>query len=433
MQNFKIVTYGCTFNRGDSLKIKNLLVKEGWRYTNSENASVVIVNTCAVKLSTQTKTLYFIKDLIENRKKNQFIVVTGCLPQINKEIFEKIKRQLKPNKGIIVHPFSISKISQLVTKRNVFEYRKNVNLKLRDKSDINPFVDSNLRRTIIQISEGCNNRCAYCCTTNARGNLICFDKDQILKQINHLIKIGVREFFLTSQDLGNYNYEGHKLHDLLKEISKLEGNIKIRLGMINPDYFKKHLGEFQEVFLDERYYRFLHIPIQSASNNVLKSMKRKYDIELVNSIIKTFRKIDERFSISTDIIVGFPTEKESDFDKTKSWIEKWKPQVLNISKYSTRPNTLAKKMKQLDSKVIKKRSKIVSEAYKKYLKHNFDQWLDWSGEVFINEYHPKKEFEYMGRNNYYVPIVCQKGEMWTKQKVKIVGSLNHSLIGKKVD
>ncbi|MHA1563333.1 MAG: tRNA (N(6)-L-threonylcarbamoyladenosine(37)-C(2))-methylthiotransferase, partial [Promethearchaeota archaeon] len=424
MKSYFIITYGCTFNQGDSLKIEKILGDFGFYKKQINNADLVIINTCAVKLSTESKILNYISHLVQ-KFPSKYYIITGCLPQIDKKIYDKIEKMIF-DKGFILNIHDIPNLLNILFKN------ENFNQKLpnyKDKSNIIPKINSKSPISIIQISEGCNNNCAYCCTTNARGNLHSFDSKLIMKQLKILISQGIKEFHITSQDLGNYDYEGKKLHSLLKEISLLKGSIHFRLGMINPDYLIKYYSEFQQIFSDKRFYRFLHIPIQSGSNKILKKMKRNYSIEEVETIFSKLKKFDKRFRIGTDIIVGFPSESEEDYDLTENFIKKWKPSILNISKYTVRPNTEAKNYHQLNSQIIKERSKKLSMVFSNYSEILNKQWDGWEGDVFYNEYRENVQFSYMGRNLYYIPVLSKNAVVGQSKNIKITGYLNHSLIG----
>ncbi|XEO77919.1 tRNA-2-methylthio-N(6)-dimethylallyladenosine synthase [Candidatus Lokiarchaeum ossiferum] len=426
--SYCIHTYGCTFNAGDSLKIAQILNDHHFYKETLENSDYVIINTCAVKHSTEIKIISEIRKLVSTYPDKSFII-TGCLPLIDLKVENLITELIKP-KGFILHPHKIGNIIDIIKNGGNSEKIDQKFTPMRDKSCLDiDFSSYGKNSAIIQISEGCNNHCTYCCTTNARGNLVSFNFDNIVAQVSKLAFSGVKEFFFTSQDLGNYKFEGKKLHDLLNAITKIEGEFLIRLGMLNPDYLINNLTEFKEIFNDPRFYRFLHIPIQSASNMVLSNMRRHYSIEQVDSIIKEFQKFDPLFSFGTDIIVGYPTEQENDYQKTKEFISEWQPQVLNISKYTVRPNTDAKKLKQLPSQIIKKRSQDLSKVYLNYSKKKNHGWLNWKGEVFVNEFKKDQKYPYMGRNLYYVPVLCKEAKLGQKISLKIIDFINHSLIG----
>lgn len=427
-QTYSIITFGCTFNLADSLKIENILTKHSFRKVDQKKSEIMIINTCAVKHATEAKIVSLIKKQIVSFPEKHFII-TGCLPQINTEL-ENDLVNLIGERGFILHPHEIFCVYEKILQK-FLDKKKEIFFpdNYRDKSSLFPIIHNHLQPGIIQISEGCNNSCAYCCTRIARGSLVSFNFEDILHQIKSLYSMGIKEFHLTSEDLGNYNYKGKELHDLLEEISNIKGEMHFRLGMLNPDYLAANLTNYLKIFEDKRFFRFIHVPIQSASNDVLQKMRRNYNIETVEKIINRIKLFDENFTFSTDIITGFPTETQSDHEKTINFIQKWRPRVLNISKYSVRPNTEAKRMKQLKSQVIKDRSRDFSKIYNEYLGNLNEEWINWEGDVFFNKYQKNLEYPFGGRNLYYLPIISGQGILGLSRKVKIVDALNHSLIG----
>lgn len=406
------------------MKIEALLRKQKYCKTSEiESSDIIIINTCAVKHATETKILHYIFD-IRKQYPDKRMIVTGCLPQIGKKMYQKIKSQIHPD-DLILKPAEIHNIIL-----SLGESLKTDDILHKPEIIPAPFKNGNIG--IIQISEGCNNSCTYCCTTIARGKLISFNPKIILNQIKSLYLDGINNFFLTSQDLGNYNYSGYTLVDLLTDISNLQGNFQIRLGMLNPDYLIKKIDPFLRIFIDKRFYRFIHMPIQSGSNRILQLMRRNYKIEEIEQIIKKFKKFDRNFTFSTDIIVGFPSETINDFQDSVNFINQWKPFNLNISKYSVRPNTLAKKMKQLPSQDIKKRSKYLDEVYKHYSHLLRMNWIGWEGKVFVSDSNilNSNDNGYLTRNLYNIPIFIESGKIGTVSHIKIVKIIGNKIIGK---
>jgi MiaB-like tRNA modifying enzyme len=426
--SYSIRTFGCTHNQSDSLKIEQILISKGLKQVEIENADLIIINTCAVKQATDSK-IFEIINQISYKYSSKLIAITGCLPFISHNNLHKIILALR-NKGFIIHPNGINLFFEQLLQFCNGEYKnqENISTFCYDKSLLNPKIEDNNKIGIVQISEGCNNNCSYCCTKNARGKLISFNHTSIIEQIRFLLNNGIKEIHLTSQDLGNYNFNGMKLHDLLKSVLQIDEEFYIRLGMLNPEYVIKNVKEFVELFNDKRLFRFLHIPIQSASNNILQKMNRHYKIERVKEIIDSFNQFDSNFSFSTDIIVGFPTETEEDHKISLSFIKKWKPRNLNISKFSPRPHTKAKQLPQLRSETIKKRSLDFTQLFKEYSTLLDKKWIDWIGEVFFDEYRKSAEYPYMGRNLYYIPILSKEGEIGVKKRVRITQKKNFSFI-----
>ncbi len=274
---------------------------------------------------------------------------------------------------------------------------------------------------ITEIASGCLGACAYCIVKFARGNLKSRKIEEILKEIENSLKDGCKEIWITSQDCGCYGLDIQmNLADLLRQIVEINGDFKIRVGMMNPNHMKPILGELIEIYKNPKIYKSIHIPVQSGSDKILKSMRRGYKVKNFEKIVKEFRKIFPNITLSTDIIVGFPSEKESDFKETIEMIKRVRPDIVNISKFAPRPRTKAKRMKQLDNMVIKKRSKRLADLVRKIGMEKNKEWLSKECEILVTE-KGKRKNQLMGRNEYYKPVIFEgkKNVMGKFLKVKI--------------
>lgn len=344
-------TYGCQANISDSELIAGILTKSDYNYklVDSESeADLILVNSCSVKNSTQSKILDYIKKYYFKKK----IAVGGCLPKALD------LRQRFPKLISIFDTNSLFKVPQILKEhKDAFSNEKELkilNLKIRKNKSI----------AIIPIAEGCLNSCTYCATKLARGNLKSYRIKDIKKEFEKALKEGCKKIYLTSQDNGCYGFDlKTNLVELLKELTSLKGDYIIRVGMMNPFYLKKLLPDLTQIYKSKKIIKFLHIPLQSGSDKILKDMKRSYKVKDFKFIVTEFRKLFPQITIATDVIVGYPTETEEDFEKTYNLIKELKPQVLNISKFSSRLKTEASKLKQLKSKIIDARSKKLSKLY----------------------------------------------------------------------
>jgi MiaB/RimO family radical SAM methylthiotransferase len=202
----------------------------------------------------------------------------------------------------------------------------------------------------------------------------------------------------------------------------------IRVGMMNPMYMSRIKQELIESYDNEKVFKFLHIPVQSGSNKVLNDMKRGHTSETFREIVKKTKDRFENFTISTDIIVGFPSETEEDFQKTLSLLDETKPDVVNLSKYSARPGTDAAELKQIDAAEIKRRSKIIFEQINKISMESNKKWIGWKGKVLFDE---NTEEGIKGRNYAYKPIsVQEKVNIGDSHMVEIIDATRKRLIGK---
>ena len=352
-------TYGCTANKADELTMRTLLKEKFDFIENIEKSDIIIILTCGVKGSTQNKIFHKL-ETIKNDFPSKRVIVAGCLPKIITKKFEKYFPDFS-----LIGPYQINDILDITEK--ILNGKKVIDLKFKkNECTISKIVN---KKHPIVIASGCLNKCAYCATKIAKGNLNSFPIKKIIKNVEHSIENGAEKIFLTATDTSAYGKDiGTDLIELLKKIIKIKKDFKIRIGMMNPDNVLNFLDELIEIYKDSRIIKFIHIPIQSGSDKVLKEMRRNYKVNDFKKIIKKFRRHIPDIIISTDIICGFPTETKKDFEKTLNLIKEVKPEVLNISKFYPRPGTEAKKMKQLSTKEIKERSKELSTLYEKLKK-----------------------------------------------------------------
>ena len=270
---------------------------------------------------------------------------------------------------------------------------------------------------IIPISSGCKGNCTYCLTKKARGNLQSYDPNLILKRVRKASAQGVKEIWLTSQDNGAYGLDiNTTLPELLKKILEIPGNHKIRLGMANPNFIIKYIDELIPIFKNKKMFKFLHIPIQSGNDEVLRRMNRKYSAKDWIEIVERFRAEIPDITIATDIICGFPGETETQFRDTIYIVEKYEPDVVNRSKFWKRPGTPAATMKQTPGSEIKKRSAWLTNSFSWVIFQKNKKWMNWEGKILINE--KGKEDSWVGRNFSYRPVIV-KGNYKIGQTIKV--------------
>lgn len=407
MKKVFIKTYGCSFNQADSENMAGLLLKSKNFdiVDNEDKADLVIINSCTVKNNAETK---FWRD-VNNIKKPK--ILAGCVPQAEKDKSKFLG-------------FSVIGTNQITNVVEVAEETLNGNTVQLLKKEKNPRLNiPKIRKNsiieILPINEGCLGSCNFCATKFARGHLFSYDPDEIVKQAREALNDGVKELWLTSQDTACYGYDiKTNIVSLLRKLLEMKRDFKIRLGMGNPDFLPDYLDDLIEVFKDERMFKFVHIPLQAGSDNVLRLMKREYEAKTFIDIVEKFRKTHPDITIATDIIVGYPGETESDFKKTIDVLKETRPDVINISRFWSRPGTIAAKKKQLDSKIIKERGIRLTEVFHKISEENNKKWLGWKGKILISEY--GKNNTSIGRNYAYKPVIVKgKYDMGTELNVKI--------------
>ncbi len=398
-----IETYGCPSNKFDSEIIVAYLKKNGYALVGDPNfADLFIVNTCGVKKPTEDRILsrlHYLKNL------DKPIIISGCLPKIN---LEGIMKTI-PNFSAVMDPYSIDQITRVIKcvesgRRNLIFFSDVPKIKPQmSRFRMNKIID------IMQISEGCLGSCSFCCTKFARGVLFSYPSKLIIDQINSAVRDGVKEIWLTSQDTGAYGMDNNSsLSELLTDICSIEGFFRIRVGMMNPFHVRDKLDELIDSYKDDKVFKFVHLPLQSANEEVLRRMNRFYNVKDYENIINAFRKEIPKITLATDIICGFPNEDENAFQDSLRFIAEINPDVVNVSKFYSRPRTEAAKMKQLPTQIVKMRSKRMSQLVKEISNKQNHKWLNWTGEILIDE--KGKNISWVGRNFAYKPIVvhCEK-------------------------
>jgi len=364
-----IKTYGCTLNKSDSQSMKYYLQDE---ITDSlDDADIIIFNTCGVKGQTEHKVLKDIAPYVGKKK----VIVAGCLPLIH-------YGAIPENVEAIIGPDQIPKIASIV----------------------DSVRQGNKVREIKQAS------CMPMPLPQVR--------DGVVAIVPVSLEEGYKEFQLTSQDTGCYGIDiGTSLPELLATLAEISKDIRIRVGMMNPNHALMQLDELLEAFDAPNIYKFLHLPIQSGSNTVLRDMNRKYNVEEYMFVVDAFRDRFADLYLATDVIVGFPRETEEDFERSLDIMYRSFPDKVNITRYSARPGTISSKFPQFPDRIKKDRSRILSkivhkhslEINKRYIGKQFDALIVEKG----------KRGRCVGRLNNYKPVICDgKIGLFTKVMIK---------------
>ncbi|MEK6848072.1 MAG: tRNA (N(6)-L-threonylcarbamoyladenosine(37)-C(2))-methylthiotransferase [Nanoarchaeota archaeon] len=347
-----IKTFGCQANIADSEAMAGILKERKFKLTDSEEeADAIVVNTCSVKNKTQSKILHYLRKYSGKKK----LFIGGCL------IKTIDVRKAIPFVEAVFDTNNITKIAEILeNKKDYFSSVKENRIGL-------PVVRYRNEIGIINISQGCLNKCTFCATKLSRGNLKSYRIGDIKRAVENAVSEGCKIIYLTSQDNGCYGFDiGTNLPELLKEVVAVEGDFKFRVGMMNPWHLRKILQDLLKVYESDKIIKFLHIPVQSGSERGLKEMFRSGSLKEFRNAVLKFREKFPQITIATDIILGYPTETEMDFEQTLELIKETKPQVVNMSAFSSRQGTLASKLKQLPSEIVKQRTRRLNELYWKY-------------------------------------------------------------------
>jgi MiaB-like tRNA modifying enzyme len=417
-------TFGCSANQNNTEIMKGILRQAGLGTVIKANiADMMILNTCVVKGPTEKKIERRILDLQRFEKP---IIVAGCMPEVRSKELSKIKNVYLL--GTHHYQDILNLIYDIVHKK--YKQEKYLSYKDEVKLCMNK-IRQNKSIGITQISEGCLGNCNFCITRLAKGKLFSYPMEKIIENVDKDLDEGCKEIWITSQDNAAYGTDRGKrdLPKLLKNILKLDGKFLVRVGMMNPNNVLPILDELIEVFKHEKMFKFLHIPLQSGSDEILEKMNRYYSIKDFIYIINKFRKEIPEITIATDIIVAYPGEGRQDFVKTLDIIKKIKPDVINYTKYWAMKGTRAAELKQIDVQTAIKRAKEFTKLHIQISKEKNKKWLNWEGKVLIDEY---KNDNLIARNFTYKPIVLKVNKKSLLGKfvdIKITDYSIHYLVG----
>ena len=432
-------TWGCTHNSSDSEYMAGQLAQQGYRITDAQDeADVWILNSCTVKSPAED---HFRNEVHKGLDDGKKVVVAGCVPQGRPDaeyikglsvigvqqidrVVEVVEETLKGNQ---VRLFAQKKV--LTTEEDEKATRKGGGAPLAmPKVRRNPLVE------IIAINTGCLNQCTYCKTKHARGELGSYPISEIVDRAVQSFKEGVVEIWLTSEDTGAYGRDiGVTLPDLLWELVKvIPDGCRLRIGMTNPPYILDHLEEIGQVLNHKNVYKFMHIPVQSGSDAVLRDMRREYNADEFCHVVDTLRADVPGISIATDIICGFPSENDMDFKETMKLCNYYKFPSLFINQFYPRPGTPAAKMKRVTSpKDVKKRTKALTDLF-----HTYQPYHDRVGAVYrvlVTDISHDQRF-YVGHNDCYEQVLVPKDDnlMGKLVTVEITETSKFSMMGKLV-
>jgi threonylcarbamoyladenosine tRNA methylthiotransferase CDKAL1 len=416
--------YGCSASMADYEMISGLLKEAGYEIATKQSESAVnLIVTCSVKDTTEHRMVSRIKTMTKSGKP---LIVAGCLPKADRAKVESLN-----SSASLLGPNCIDKAPEVV--RLAIAGGRLVALKDSPLDKVNvPRVRLNSVVSIVEIASGCMSQCTFCQTKIVKGWLRSYRIGDIVRQIKSDIESGCKEVWLSSTDNGCYGRDmDTNLVELLKACCSVEGSFKIRLGMMNPMYLPGMLDRMVSLFCEnDKLFKFLHIPVQSGSDRILKKMKRSHTAKTFMDAVQAFRGRIPEMTISTDIIVGFPSETEDDFKETLDLVARSKPDIVNISRYGARPGTEAYgwKSMRIKTQVSKERSECLHTLTTRITKKRNSRWQDWQGEIVIDEIGKVTQ----GRNYAYKPVVISSTAdrellLGERVRVKIYDFSNFSL------
>jgi len=407
-----IESYDCTFNKADGQIIAGVLQENDIDIVDSiEQADVIIVNTCYVKLPTENKIVYKIQKL-QNEFPDKKIIIGGCMVEIDPEKLDKIG----PNCSWI-GPHQLNKSADIVKGTYCGDVVRESGFSKDSKVCVPKVTDDSLIH-IIQICEGCLGACTFCCTRFARGPLNSYPISDIKKEAQAAIENGACEIQLTAQDTAAFGRDsGEKLSDLIKEVANIKGDFRIRVGMMHPKNILDDVDEIIDAMKHPKVYNFIHLPVQSGSDKVLSDMRRGHNISQYMDIVSKFKKEIHDLTLAVDIIVGYPTEDDEDFDLTVKLLKEIKPSLIHLSKYQHRKGAISSSLKEIPHDVMKKRSKYLSQIKSEITEEENKHLVGTNQKVLVVEEGSKGGF--IAKTNSYIPVIVEDAELGSFVDVKI--------------
>ncbi|XP_050665778.1 threonylcarbamoyladenosine tRNA methylthiotransferase [Leptidea sinapis] len=431
-QTIYVKTWGCAHNNSDSEYMAGLLAAHGYKLTEDKwQAQLWLLNSCTVKNPSED---HFKNEIMLGQSRGIHVVVAGCVPQ-------GAPRSSYLQGLSVVGVQQIDRIVEIVeetlkghTVRLFGSKKTGEGRKAGGASLLLPKVRKNPLIEIISINTGCLNQCTYCKTKHARGELGSYPPDEIVERARQSFKEGVCEIWLTSEDTGTYGRDiGTSLPELLwRLVEVIPEGCRLRLGMTNPPYILEHLDQMARIMHHPRVYKFLHVPVQSGSDQVLADMKREYTRADFERVVEFLRERVEGITIATDIICGFPTETAADFDQTMSLCRRHRFPSLFINQFFPRPGTPAANMTRVPSQEVKKRTKELSEFFRSY--EPYGHKIGQIQEVLVTDVSHDKNY-FVAHNEFYEQVLVPKEERYMGKMltVRICSASKFSMVGEVID
>lgn len=369
---YKIVTLGCKVNSYESSVLEKKLLEAGYN-KDDINPTYIFLNTCAVTSTAEKQDRQTLRRLI-NKYPNSKIVVLGCSAQVNKDDYLSYKNVIKVRGSQNKTPID--------------------DLNIGVKDDVNPsfrsftYEDSSISKSAypskayLKIQDGCDNFCSYCIVPYARGRSRSRNRKSIINEFKNYLDNGIKEIILGGIDVSSFDDDGYSLKDLLKELTSFDGEYRIRvssieISRIDEDYIK--------IFKDNKHLaNHFHIPLQSGSTRILKLMNRKYTKEEFLNKVKLIKQILPDVALSSDVITGFPSETDEDFNDTIDVIKKVNFMKIHVFPYSERKGTKAVLLDgSIDKHIRSERLKIVEQLSKENQQNYFNEFKDIQQEILI--------------------------------------------------
>jgi len=428
-------SFGCQLNVSDGEKIKGLLSSMGFGFTDNENdADLIILNTCAVRESAEDRVFGIVgsmKKLKEN-KPSVMIGIAGCMTA-QSHIAEKIKKSY-PQVDFVLGTSAINGLPALLRDSlrgrgfgaDIAEYD--------DFSAVVPQIRDSSFKASVPIMFGCNNFCTYCIVPYVRGRERSRKPEDIISEVRELVSSGYKEIMLLGQNVNSYGKDLENtmsFPQLLREINAIEGDFIVRFMSSHPKDASKEL--IDTIFECDKIAKHLHLPVQSGSSDVLRRMNRRYSAEDYLSIVDYIYSKDPDFSLTTDLIVGFPDETDEDFRATLDIIKRVRYDNIYSFIYSKRSGTKAAEMPDAVSDEVKsRRMRELLETQREISTEHYKRFIGRRMRVLADDVSKKKKGCITGKSSEFIIVEFEGDESLIGQfvDVEVTGSMNWAVTGR---
>ena len=424
-----IKTYGCQMNEYDSEKLVLDLEKNHYQQTGDiQDADMVLLNTCNIREKAAEKVYSELGRIkkFKDHKADLKIGITGCVAQAeSSEIFVR-----QPAVDFIVGPQSYHKFPEIISKlkdgeRNIIE----TSFQASDKfKSIASLAGKPKPSAFVTIQEGCDKFCTFCVVPYTRGKEVSRSQRDILNEIRESAKKGVKEVILLGQNVNAYNFEGISFSSLIYSLAEINEIKRIRFMTSHPrDMTDELITAFGDI---PKLMPFLHLPVQSGSNRILKSMNRGHIVEEYVEIVNKLRSVRSDICFSSDFIVGYPGETDKDFQETIDLCEQVEFAQAYSFNYSSRPGTPASRKEELDENLKKTRLHILQDLLSKQQSTFLNEQKNTQHKVLFEKVGRGID-EYVGRTEQFSPVTVVNKEniVGEIKKVEINSVMSHSLKG----